>query len=244
MLNIQNSWPFGLDRTKFPRFALLVLAIFVMLVFLDAPVTRFVAQLPEAVRSTFRIITRAGTSDWILIPTLAVAVLGFLLGKFLLAPPRNQKIFTVTSVSFFIFAGVALPGIGSNLIKRAVGRARPVNFEEFGIFHFEPVLNDWSFQSFPSGDTTTIFALAIVIMFFLPRAAAWVLAGAALVGLSRIMVGVHFPTDVFGGILTGTFGAFAVRNYCARQGWLFRRTDEGKYIPDLHRPSAADETHK
>jgi len=232
MIDAQNKWPLGLTKSLFPQFMLIIAAIFVVMIALDAPVARFVIELPEAVRAPFRIITRAGNADWILIPTLLVAVLGFLLGRFILKAKQKTQALTIAAVSFFAFAGVALPGISANLIKRLVGRARPVNFEEFGISHFEPVLNGWSFQSFPSGDATTIFALAAVIMFFVPRAAWWALTGAALVGLSRIMVGVHFPSDVFGGILVGTFGAHLVRNFCASRGWVFeQKTEDGKFHP-------------
>lgn len=240
MINAQKKWPLGLSSADEPAFFRVITVIFIILVFCDTPVTRAVAALPEIVRALFRIITRAGNSDWILIPTLLVAIIGFGLGRFIFSNERKTKTLTIASISFFAFAGVALPGIAANLIKRLVGRARPVNFEEFGPLHFEPIFNDWSFQSFPSGDTTTIFALAAVIMFFVPRAKWWALAGAALVGLSRIMVGVHFPTDVFGGILVGTFGAHMVRNFCASRGWLFNRTGEGKYVPVLNWPDTEE----
>lgn len=239
MINAQKKWPLAVGPDTEPLVFKLIAGIFIILFFMDAPVTRFVIELPEAVRAFFRIITRAGNSDWILIPTIIAALLGLVLGKFLFDGERRQKAYTIASVAFFAFAGVAVPGIAANLLKRLVGRARPLNFEEFGIFHFEPIINGSTFQSFPSGDTTTIFALAAIIMFFLPRFAALALFGAALVGLSRIMVGVHFPSDVFGGILVGTFGAYAVRNFCARRDWIFSRSEDGKFLPQLKWP---DET--
>lgn len=77
-------------------------------------------------------------------------------------------------------------------------------------------------NSFPSGHTTTISTtLCVLLIAFMPRAAKWrvpfivgiVLLG-ALVGLSRIGVGAHYPLDVLGGVLLGCvcgiFGALVV----------------------------------
>ncbi len=238
MLNPQNRWPFGLDQGYLPQFLAISGAIFVALLFLDAPVTRYVAQLPEAVRAPFYIITRAGRSDWNLVPALLVMLGAFLAARygFRANAQARQKAQTIASVSAFVFAGVAGPGLLANLVKRLVGRARPVQFDEAGIFSFDPVVNDWTSQSFPSGDTTTIFAFALVVMFFWPRTAWLVLFGAVLVGLSRVMVGVHFPSDVFGGFLTGVIGAYGVRNYCLGRGWLFIRDGDGRIVPRLNWP--------
>lgn len=74
--------------------------------------------------------------------------------------------------------------------------------------------------AFPSGHTTTAFVLATVLMAG-GRSAALsfgILALAALVGLSRIAVGAHWPADVVGGILCGwVSGLLGV--------WLARRLD-------------------
>lgn len=237
MIDGRNKWPLALNKTSIWPFLAVVVAIFLCLVFLDAPVSRWVADAPQWVRDPFMIITRFGKSDWMLIPAL-VGALGFYafsrISKDIL---RQQQARLLAALSAFVLAGIGLPGLTANLLKRSIGRARPMSIEEVGIFHFVPVINGSTYQSFPSGHTTTIFALAAVIMFFWPKTAWWVLIGAALVGLSRVMVGVHFPTDVFGGILVGTFGAFAVRNYCASRGWLFVERD-GQFVPDVKWPTS------
>ena len=236
-LNPNELWPFGLDKGRAPQFVALALLIFGVLAPLDAPVTLWVAGLPEIVRAPFYIITRAGKSVWNLLPTLLVAIGAGIAARYWLHGTAKVKARTVASVSAFLFAGVAAPGLVANLVKRGLGRSRPVNFEENGVFLFDPVFNDWTFQSFPSGDTTTIFAFAMVVLFFFPRAFWWMLFGAALVGLSRIMVGVHFPTDVFGGVLLGILGAYWVRNFCLKRDWLFRQDSEGKIVPNLCWPA-------
>ena len=58
--------------------------------------------------------------------------------------------------------------------------------------------------SFPSGHTSSSFAFAFAVYLLLPKKygiPAMVLA--LLIGLSRLYVGVHYPTDILGGILVG-----------------------------------------
>lgn len=231
-----KKWPIGYDFIAFPVLATGFAAIFIFLGFLDVSVTLAVAALPDWVHAPFYIITRPGNSDWIFYPSLIIAILAgtaaFLMGSNFF---WQQRLRTIASVATFVFAGVGVPGIISTIIKRVAGRARPVIFEQYGALHFQP-FNDWTFQSFPSGDTTTIFAMAAVMAVFLPRFKWWFLFGALMVALSRIMIGVHYPTDVFAGFLLGTYGAFAVRNFCAQRGWIFSKNIDGTYPADLNWP--------
>ncbi|HTS52781.1 MAG TPA: phosphatase PAP2 family protein [Burkholderiales bacterium] len=67
----------------------------------------------------------------------------------------------------------------------------------------------YHFHSFPSGHATTAFALAALCVLGF-RLRAWSLvpvAIAALVGISRCAVGVHWPLDVLGGVFGGWLAA-------------------------------------
>lgn len=76
--------------------------------------------------------------------------------------------------------------------------------------------------SFPSGHAAASFAVAGIWIMALPGrnvARALLLALAALVSLSRVMVGVHWPADVLWGMLGGWLGAWAGHVLYARYQW-------------------------
>ncbi|UUZ83211.1 phosphatase PAP2 family protein [Paenibacillus sp. P26] len=65
-------------------------------------------------------------------------------------------------------------------------------------------------HSFPSGHTTAIFSLTVPLMFTGPWALAFLLPLASLVGLSRIYLGQHYPSDCLAGSLIGSGTAMMV----------------------------------
>lgn len=119
-----------------------------------------------------------------------------------------------------IMSGVALLGsliINNNIIKNIVQRPRPfVTFTDLQILIPTP-----SEFSFPSGHTSSSFAAAGVFYSNLPKkfgVPAVILAG--LIGLSRLYVGVHYPTDVIAGIIMGILlssGAELLVNFIAKK---------------------------
>jgi undecaprenyl-diphosphatase len=63
--------------------------------------------------------------------------------------------------------------------------------------------------SFPSGHTSGAFLVATQLSYFFPVLVPLFLAWAVLVGVSRVILGVHFPTDTFIGALMGSVIALA-----------------------------------
>ena len=103
-------------------------------------------------------------------------------------------------------------------LKKLMSRERPYkilkHLHTFGI-----EMRDYSF---PSGHTTASFSLATTIALNMPRTAVFVLVLAFIIGMSRVYLGVHYPTDVAAGIFIGVFASLAVYlyfiNYVERLG--------------------------
>ena len=88
------------------------------------------------------------------------------------------------------------------LIKPAFARIRPYEVVD-GLILLVEKQKDFSF---PSGHSCASFAAAMALSRHLPRRAfICLLSLAALIAVSRLYVGVHYPSDVLGGILIGVF---------------------------------------
>lgn len=61
--------------------------------------------------------------------------------------------------------------------------------------------------SLPSGHTAAAFVMATLVLGFFPAFAGVAYVWALLIGLSRIVLGVHYPSDILAGALLGTLCA-------------------------------------
>ena len=90
-------------------------------------------------------------------------------------------------------------------IKKTAGRRRPLVFEP----HRWATLLPPDKFSFPSGHTITAFSVAVSLSLFYPSLTAGLLFCAASVAASRVLLGMHFLSDVLAGAAIGATMAFA-----------------------------------
>ncbi|MBW6424486.1 lipid A 1-phosphatase LpxE [Rhizobium sp. XQZ8] len=208
--------------------------ILIALVLLDAPVGSYGVHTPNALRPLGRLMTDFGSSGWIL---FASVILFFeALAVVRLAPGLKSRFqaMLVSHVAAFMFISVAGSGLLANLLKRAIGRARPGLYEEWGMFSLHPFAGSSRFESFPSGHATTVGAIFMVIALLFPRYRLHMLIGALWLGFSRVIVEAHYPSDVIAGLAFGAWFTILAAIVFARYGLLFRQELDG--WPVLRRP--------
>lgn len=123
--------------------------------------------------------------------------------------------FRGVKTKLFAFLLIALTailarGILTEVIRFFYDRKRP--YEALG---FEPLFIDPS-PSFPSGHTAFLFALTFAVFYFSRFWGFWFLGFSLLVGLSRAAAGVHWPSDILGGIAVALISFWAVWNLLRR----------------------------
>src|SRR4030043_631673 len=134
--------------------------------------------------------------DWIGIffaDYLLWIAVGILIILFLVKKTRIMAIAAGASIIFGRFVIV-------EIIKRLYSHPRPYLILD-GVKKI--ISENRDYQSFPSGHATIFFALATAIFFFNRKWGIISFVVAILVGISRIFVGVHWPSDVLVGALIG-----------------------------------------
>lgn len=122
---------------------------------------------------------------------------GYLAAPLALAPIDHAAAVTLLALLATAFA-IERPLYA--LLKRSLKRNRPAD----AVPGFESFVVPADKFSFPSGHTSGAFLTATAIGTLLPFLLPPLLVWAALVGISRVFLGVHFPTDIVAGALMGS----------------------------------------
>lgn len=202
---VRPQWTERITRRRFTVLALLMLAVSSVKLFEDViakesgPIDTAVLLairdvVPHAAAPFFEAITQTGSAAF-LMPAAAIAAVALLL-----ATRKDEALLLLTS---FVTATLTV-----YVLKALIGRERPALWE-----------TQWYWgSSFPSGHTlsTAAFsaALALCIHRIWPRAGiaamAFALAWTCLVALSRLVLGVHWPSDVLAAMCVGLFIPLAI----------------------------------
>lgn len=178
-----------------------------MLQFLSSLDDNILLFFQEVIRNPFltpilRVITTLGNGGaiWIALTVLMLVL------------PKTRKVGFMTSLSLI---GTLL--VNNMFLKNIVNRTRPYELIE-GLTYLVRTPVD---SSFPSGHSACSFAVACIMFRRLPKkygVPALILA--ILIALSRLYVGVHYPSDVLFGTISGIVISYVAEAFAE---WIMKR---------------------
>ena len=136
-------------------------------------------------------------ADWLQYPLIAALLV-------LLWRRRESVREKIHTLGEWIAAVVLSRLIITTAIRLFYHRPRP-----FVAFRLHPLVFDGSW-SFPSGHAALFFALAASVYFSNKKWGQWLYAAAVIICASRVIAGVHYPSDILGGAIVGIVSAYLI----------------------------------
>ncbi len=198
-----------------------LLLVFVIAGLADADVAGNVKHEPRDVLDTSVFLSHFGLSGYMLVLSAVLAFVAIAVQRRAESLSLALQARVLAERAVFFFVTIALSGITCQVIKHLLGRARPRFLSQFGAYHFVGPSFRSGIDSFPSGHTTTVFAVAVVFSLFKPSWKVGFFAVAVTIGLARILAGAHYPSDVVAGATLGTVVATYLGRFFRDRGLLF-----------------------
>ena len=194
---------------KFDIFFIGLLSFFIFVFYsLDIGLYKFFIEIERSasLKQFFINITEVGDSLWYFLFSIFFIIIFFFIGKKKNLIKYKNIFIKIYYLNIFLFLSVLFSGTITQILKHVIGRPRP-NFAFIdNKFAFNLFTTDSNFHSFPSGHTSTIFAVSLVCALAVPKLKYFFFIFASIVAFSRIVVGSHFLTDVIGGVAVALIG--------------------------------------
>ncbi|MFK7902606.1 MAG: phosphatase PAP2 family protein [Nitratireductor sp.] len=222
-----TRFPIVLWKVLLAYSLLVALLIIICFYFIDNPYLKLHQEGALPSHFIFEYVTKIGKSNWVLILTgIFILGLGIKTGnqyKGNLHAVWHRVFFTC----WFIFYSIAASGIVTIFLKYCFGRSRPSSISGDNAILFSPFEGGYYFASFPSGHSTTVGALAMILILFFPRHKLAFILLAIFASSTRFIVGAHFPSDVIMGLFIGAAFTWVYARSMAYHRLLFGFAENG-----------------
>ena len=205
-----------------------LVVIALMTVTIDGPISALARSVDGDLKRVVDLLARTGDSFYTLVPSAVLAaVFG---GLFLLnrEAPRGRIYAWLAAAAGFFFVSIAFSGILVNVVKIILGRARPDVAISLYWPEFQPFARYGAYHAFPSGHANTLFAIAMALGCFVPRARPYLLAAALPLALCRVLQFKHFASDTAGGAGLAIITTLWLRHWFARWNFVFTYGPDGR----------------
>jgi membrane-associated phospholipid phosphatase len=150
-----------------------------------------------------RITHYAKAGHWLAVAVLALA--GAALARHFGARGRDLPLLINYSLAFI--ASLTVGSAVLHAIKLVLGRRRPRDDMEMGLYGFVPFAFNLDYNSFPSGHALTICCVAVIFTCVWPGLWSLWFAIAAILAVTRALLTAHFLSDVLIGAGIGLIAA-------------------------------------
>ena len=146
----------------------------------------------------------AKAGHWLAAAILALIVAAVMRHAGMLAGEATQLV----NYSLAFIASLTMGSAVLHVIKLVLGRRRPRDDMEMGLYGFMPLAFNPDYNSFPSGHALTICCVAVIFTCVWPMWWPVWFSVAALLGATRALLTAHFLSDV---LIGGGIGLIAAR---------------------------------
>lgn len=202
----------------------------------DPQLSEWARGLPDEIVDFNTTITDFGTFAWMLYTSATLLLIAFIVRRASRRDTVRQRARTARNLSAYFLLTIGTASALVHGLKFLIGRARPELFADYGAYSLTPFTGDRLFESFPSGHSTAAGAFFGAFAMLTPELRPLFLILALLIGVSRVIVGAHYPSDVAAGLLLGLWVAVMVAFLFARRDWLFRLDAGGWPAPKTATP--------
>lgn len=193
----------------------------------DAGISGRAQALPPAIIDFNRRITDFGTFGWMIYGSGALVIIAYVTRRVATSEGLRDKSLTARRLSLYFLVTIGSASALVHFAKFLIGRARPDLLLDYGAYSLTPFAHDWLFQSFPSGHSAAVGSFFGAFSMLVPRLRILFLLGALTIGVTRVIVGAHYPSDVAAGLLIGLWTAIMVAFFFAHKRWLFLLDEKG-----------------